>query len=139
MDSIPEDLAPFLAEPRNAVLCIARGEGRAPHATPVWFEYADGCFRVSITRTRVKYRLLVNAPEVSLVVDDGFGIRTVVVEGRAEITDDDCSLLALSRALRTKYGWDAARGSDAEVLRRLHEEERVVVTIRPEHVLAWVE
>ena len=138
METIPEDFEAFLAEPRNAVLCISRGDGRAPHATPVWFHYADGRFQVSITRTRVKYRLLQQAPEVALVVDDALGTRTIVVEGRAAITDDDASLLALARTLRAKYGGHTPR-SDAEVLRALRAEERVVVTIPAERVLSWAE
>lgn len=128
----------FLAERRNALLCIGRGEGRPPHATPVWFRFEHGVFGISITRTRVKYRLLRESPEVSLVIDDATGYRTVIVEGRAEITDDDGSLLALSRALLAKYSERGARGRDEDVLRRLHDEERVVVTVTPERVLAWL-
>lgn len=128
----------FLVERRNALLCIARGEGRPPYTTPVWFRFEDGVFAISITRTRVKYRLLRDSPEVSLVIDDATGYRTVIVEGRAEITDDDASLLALLRALLAKYSERGGSGRDEEVLRLLHEEERVVVTVTPERVLAWM-
>ena len=66
-ERVPPEFDDFLAEPHNAILCIPRaadgGEGQdAPHATPVWFDYSGGRFRVSITRTRVKYRLLQDAP-----------------------------------------------------------------------------
>jgi len=138
----------------------------------VFFDYRGGAFRVSITRTRVKYRLLLEAPQVTLVVDDapmhrtlvvddapihralaadGAPMhralvaddapiyRTVVVSGRAEIHDDDASLLALSRSLRAKYGsgTEALEDGDDELLRALHEEQRVVAAITPEQVLSW--
>ena len=105
----------------------------------MFFDYRDGAFYVSITRTRVKYRLLREAPQVTLVVDDAATYRTVVVSGRAEIHDDDAVLLALSRSLRTKYGFgaEASADGDEQLLRALHEEQRVVVAITPEQVLSW--
>ena len=104
----------------------------------MFFDYLDGAFHVSITRTRVKYRLLQGAPQVTLVVDDAPTYRTVVVSGHAEIRDDDASLLALSRSLRAKYGsGEGSEHSDEELLRGLREEQRVVVAITPEQVLSW--
>ncbi len=137
--SVPPEFDDFLAEPRNAILCIPRGAEGAPHATPVWFDYADGRFQISITRLRVKYRLLQDAPLVTLVVDDAPSYRTVVVSGSAEILDDDASLLGLRKRLRTKYHHDFGESSlsDDEVLRGLREEGRVVVSITPEQVLSW--
>ncbi len=134
---IPEQFSAFLAEPRNAVLCISRGAGRAPHATPVWFNYEDGRFELSITRTRVKYRYLQREPEVSLVIDDPMGFKTVIVEGRAVTRDDDASLLALAKKLRAKHRADQPSQADEELLRGLRAEERVVVTVEPEKVLSW--
>lgn len=131
------DLEAFLAEPRNAILCIARGEGRAPHATPVWFHHLDGRLYISITRTRVKYRLLQQAPEVSLVIDDSEAYRTVVIEGRARFEDDDATLVSVVRALRTKYG-HGSHASDAGLLRDLHSEERVIVSVGIERLLSWL-
>ena len=137
--SVPPEFDDFLAEPRNAILCIPRGAEGAPHATPVWFDYADGRFQISITRLRVKYRLLQGALRVTLVVDDAPSYRTVVVSGPAEILDDDASLLGLRARLRTKYRYDFGESSrsDDEVLRSLREEGRVVVSITPEQVLSW--
>jgi PPOX class probable F420-dependent enzyme len=141
-EQVPPEFDDFLAESRNAILCIPRGVGaaqEAPHATPVWFDYAGGRFQISITRRRVKYRLLQDAPQVTLVVDDAPSYRTVVVSGPAEILDDDASLLALRKRLRAKYGYDFGESelSDDEVLRSLRDEGRVVVSITPEQVLSW--
>lgn len=136
-NEIAPELVAFLAEPRNAILCINRGEGRAPHATPVWFHYASGRVYISITRTRVKYRLLHDAPEVSLVVDDSEAYRTVVIEGRAQFEDDDAILVSVVRALREKYGY-GSHASDAGLLRDLHAEERVIVSFGIERLLSWL-
>ncbi len=136
---VPPEFDAFLAEPRNAIMCIARGTGRPPHATPVWFEYRDGVFRISITRTRVKYRLLLDAPNVTLVVDDPVTYGTVIVSGHAAIVDDDASLVALRKALRAKYGGvpGADAETDEELARALRGEERVVIVVEPEQVLSW--
>ncbi len=135
--TIPDQFNVFLAEPRNAVLCIARGDGRPPHATPVWFNYEDGRFEVSITHTRAKYRHLRRAPEVSLVIDDPMGFKTVIVEGRAEVTEDDASLLALAKKLRGKHRVGQPTPPDDEILRGLRSEKRVVVTVVPEKIVSW--
>ena len=129
---VPPEFDAFLAEPRNAIMCIARGPGRPPHATPVWFEYRDGVFRISITRTRVKYRLLLDAPNVTLVIDDPVTYGTVIVSGPA-------ALVALRKALRAKYGDvpGADAETDGELARALLEEERVVIVVEPEQVLSW--
>ena len=136
-EAIPGQFDAFLAEPRSAVLCIARAEGHAPHATPVWFNYEQGRFGISITRTRPKFRYLERAPRVSLVIDDSMGFRTVIVEGTAVISDDDAALLALAKKLRAKHRVGQPGPPDAEILSGLRTEQRVVVTVEPEHVLSW--
>jgi PPOX class probable F420-dependent enzyme len=135
--TIPDQFRAFLAEPRTAVLSVARGEGRAPHATPVWFNFEGGRFEISITRTRAKFRFLERSPEASLVIDDPMGYRTVIVEGRCEVIDDDASLLALAKKLRTKYRRDQRTPPDDEILRGLRAEERVVIRIEPARVISW--
>ncbi|MYA18787.1 MAG: hypothetical protein F4Z25_00590 [Chloroflexi bacterium] len=143
-ERVPAEFDDFLAEPHNAILCIPRAaeEGAdqdAPHATPVWFDYSGGRFRISITRRRVKYRLLQEAPRVTLVIDDAPTYRTVVVSGPAEILDDDDSLLDLRARLYAKYRRDFGESGqqEAQLLRSLREEGRVVVAITPEQVLSW--
>lgn len=135
--TVPEQFNAFLAEPRTAIMSVGRGSGRAPHATPVWFNFEGGRFEVSITRTRAKYRHLVREPLVSLVIDDPMGYRTVIVEGRCEVVDDDASLLALATKLRRKYRVGHPLPSDAEVLRGLRAEERVVIVVTPSKVTSW--
>lgn len=135
--AVPAEFNAFLAEPRNAILSVARGDGRPPHATPVWFIYADGRFRISVTRTRQKYRLIERRPAVSLVVDDASRFRTVVVEGTARFSDTDAELIELAGQLQAKYRGRQPQPDDAELLRGLRAEQRVVLTVEPEHVMSW--
>ncbi|MPZ99783.1 MAG: hypothetical protein GEU80_10695 [Dehalococcoidia bacterium] len=135
--AIPPEFSAFLAEPRNAILSVARAEGRPPHATPVWFVYSDGIFRISITRNRVKFRLVERRPQVSLVVDDATGFRTLMVEGSATFSDGDTDLVLLAKELRAKHRPGAPTASDIEILRGLRAEGRVVLTVTPGRVLSW--
>jgi len=135
--TVPAEFNLFLAEPRNAILAVARADGRPPHATPVWFIYEDGRFRVSITRTRLKYRLIERRPAVSLMVDDPARFRTVIAEGTATFSDSDAELLRLARQLHAKHRGRAPQPPDAELLRGLRAEQRVVLTLVPERVMCW--
>ena len=59
------------------------------------------------------------------------------MHGRAEIGDDDAALVRLARRLREKYAGTAPARSDDELLRDLHAEQRVVVSVLPEQVVTW--
>ncbi len=136
-ETIPGQFDTFLAEPRNALMCISRGADRPPHATPVWFNYEGGKFEISITRTRAKYGHLLRHPQVTLVIDDPMGFKTVIVEGPAVVTDDDDSLLTLAKKLRAKHRVGQPQPPDEEILRGLLAEQRVMVTVEPESVVSW--
>ena len=136
-ETIPAQFDTFLAEPRNALMCLSRGADRPPHATPVWFNYEHGKFEISITRTRAKYGHLRRHPQVTLVIDDPMGFKTVIVEGLAVVTDDDDSLLVLAKKLRAKHRVGQPQPPDEEILRGLHAEQRVMVTVEPESVVSW--
>ena len=51
-----EKLEAFLAEPRNVVVAGIRRDG-SPHLSPNWFYWDGTRFYVSITRSRVKYKI----------------------------------------------------------------------------------
>jgi PPOX class probable F420-dependent enzyme len=134
---IPAQFAQFLAEPRTGIFSVARSEGRPPHSTPVWFHWTGQRFEISITRRRTKFRLLERRPPVSLVIDDPLAWRTVIVEGTAQVLDDDETLLGTARALRAKYRQGPPMTPDDEILRGLRAEERVVIVLEPERVISW--
>src|SRR5216684_2924533 len=83
-----EEIECFLAERRNVVLGTIRKDG-APQLNPMWFNWTGEVFHISTTRTRFKYAHLSRDPRVTLCIDDATGFKTVIVEGRAEIVENN--------------------------------------------------
>jgi PPOX class probable F420-dependent enzyme len=124
-----EKIAAFLAEPRNVVVAGIRRDGR-PHLSPNWFYWDGERFYVSTTRGRVKYAIFRRDPRATLLVDDPVGFRAVLVPATVEIREDLQSELPRFRAIREKHGM--AVPDDAEHLRALAEEGRVLLAITPD-------
>lgn len=95
-----EAMNAFMAEPRNAVVAGIRADGR-PHLTPNWFVFDDGKFFISTTNDRAKYRIFNNDPRAQLIIDDVTGFRYVVVDGVAEVSEDNEFGLPYSRHCAT--------------------------------------
>jgi PPOX class probable F420-dependent enzyme len=124
-----EKLGAFLAEPRNVVVAGIRRDGR-PHLSPNWFYWDGEKFYVSTTRGRVKYAVFRNDPRVQLLVDDPAAFRAALVSGKVEIREDLAAELPRFRAIREKHGM--AVPPDAEHLRALEQEGRVLLAITPD-------
>jgi PPOX class probable F420-dependent enzyme len=124
-----ETLNAFLAEPRNVVVAGIRPDGR-PHLSPNWFYWDGEKFYISTTKGRVKYAIFRRDPRVQLLVDDAVGFRAVLVPGLVEIREDVAAELPRFRAIREKHGM--AVPSDAEHLRALEQEGRVLLAITPD-------
>jgi PPOX class probable F420-dependent enzyme len=106
-----------------------------PHLTPVWFLYEDNRFFVSTTETAAKTRHVERDDRVGIVVDDpAMPYRVVVVKGRARIVREDIE--GTTRRIAERYwpGW----GVD-DLVAELLAERRVLLEVRPERVVAWVE
>lgn len=91
---------------RTAVFATVRPDGR-PHAVPIWYT-ADGDDYVFTTwHATVKARNLLVTPDVSLVVqDDAPPFAYVVVEGRAQLIDDQGECHRIAGLLGAKYMGD---------------------------------
>jgi PPOX class probable F420-dependent enzyme len=124
-----ETLNAFLAEPRNVVVAGIRPDGR-PHLSPNWFYWDGEKFYISTTKGRVKYAIFRRDPRVQLLVDDAVGFRAVLVPGLVEVREDVAAELPRFRAIREKHGM--AVPSDAEHLRALEQEGRVLLAITPD-------
>ena len=79
-----EKLEAFLAEPRNVVVAGIRRDG-SPHLSPNWFYWDGERFYVSITRSRVKYKIFTRDPRVELLIDDSTAFRAVLVPALMEL------------------------------------------------------
>lgn len=123
----------FLAEPRNVVVAGIRRDGR-PHVSPNWFYWDGQRFYVSTTRSRVKYAIFRRDPRAQLLVDDSTGFRAVLVPATVEIREDIAGELHRFRAIREKHG--VAVPDDAEHLRALRAEGRVLLAITPDRPLS---
>lgn len=63
-----EHLTELLSEPHVAVVAIPR-EGRAPLATPVWYDRNDDALWIVVERESVKARLLAVGSSASLCIE----------------------------------------------------------------------
>jgi PPOX class probable F420-dependent enzyme len=124
-----DQIEAFLAEPRNVMVAGLRRDG-TPHLSPNWFWWDGERFYVSTTRNRAKYAIFRRDPRVQLAIDDSTGFRTVMVRGTVEIREDLTAELPRFRAIRAKHGRDIP--PDAEMLRGLADEGRVLLAITPD-------
>jgi PPOX class probable F420-dependent enzyme len=93
----------------------------------MWFYGTGDVFYISTTRTRFKYSHLKRDPRVTLCIDDVTGFRTVIVEGRAEIVEDD--IWGPTRMIVEKY---VDKEHVEARMARLRAEPRVLLAIRPD-------
>lgn len=125
----------FLTDPvRTAKVATVRADGR-PHVAPVWFFLDDDDTIVFTTgATTVKGRTITADPRLALCVDDDRPpFSFVVVEGRAEVSEDADALLHWATTLGRRYmGADRAE----EYGRRNGVPGELLVRVVPDRVLA---
>ncbi len=125
-------MAEFLQGKFLAVMATTRPDG-TPLLSPVWYEYADGVFRVVIDQGDAKDRHLQRQPWLTLVVaEQAFPYRGVEAAGNAELSDEG-AFKATTRMAKRYLTAEAARsylGKTADVPVRL-------VQLRPERIRAW--
>ena len=126
-----EEINSFLSERRNAVLGTVRKDG-SPQLNPMWFDWTGEVFYISTTRTRFKYNSIKRDPRVTLCIDDATGFKTVIVEGRAEIIEDD--IWRITRRIVEKY---VDKEHVEARMTRMGAEPRVILVIRPDKWISW--
>lgn len=113
----------FLAAANIAVLATVDRKGR-PHATPIWYFYDGGEFRLSVGRGSQKHKNIEANPNVTLVVDSrGLPPYAVMVHGTATVessmSEADHVALAvryLGEDIGKRYA-EATAGGDTVTLR----------------------
>jgi nitroimidazol reductase NimA-like FMN-containing flavoprotein (pyridoxamine 5'-phosphate oxidase superfamily) len=91
----------FLALPHVGILALARREGAAPLAAPIWYAFEDGDVLMNVDADSQKARLLAGGAEASLCVSsDSLPYRFVTVAGPTslEAADDE-----LRRRIAARY------------------------------------
>lgn len=131
----------FLTEPHVAVLSVASGGDRPPHATPVWYAYEPGgdvtFFTGTQGRKSRKSSLIQRAGVLSLTVQqEEFPYRYVTVEGTVVGEDRPPSAEQVLAVARRYMSEEHAQGFvEAELGHPTP--EFVLFTIRPDRWLTF--
>jgi len=131
----------FLAEPHVAVLSVAKGSGRPPHTTPVWYAYEPGGNLTFFTGTQGrrsrKAGLVEGAGVLSLTVQrEEFPYRYVTVEGTVVAVDRPPTAEQALAVARRYMPEEQARGFVGVELEHAAS-EFVLFTIRPDRWLTF--
>lgn len=103
MSMSKEEREAFLAEPHVGVLCVARADGAAPVAAPVWYGYEPGGEVLIVSgRDQEKTRLAREHGHASLCAQtEALPYKFVTVEGPAQVRDESDPVL--QRGLAHRY------------------------------------
>ena len=134
--SLTQDkITTFLNGKHNAILATIKKDG-SPQLTPVWYRWDGERFWVSITTERAKYKNIQREARISLCIDDAATSTTVIATGKARLTKDN--LWADTQKIVERY-----RGAEQGVayVKSMQEkkEPRVLLVLKPEHVISWVQ
>lgn len=117
----------FLKEPHYMVLATI-GKTGVPQLTVVWFFYENGLIKISITKTRVKYKNILRDSRVScLIYDRTNPYRYLQVRGTVVNIEDDPEFV-FGGFLCERYGRDENYRRDP--IRK--KEGRITVSIKPD-------
>lgn len=104
------------------------GKIGTPQLTIVWFFYDNGLFKISITKTRIKYKNILRDPRVScLIYDQHNPYRYLQVRGTVAKIEEDPEYV-FGDFLCNRYGRDENYRRDP--VRK--KEGRITVSIRPD-------
>ncbi|OMC36297.1 PPOX class F420-dependent enzyme [Mycobacterium sp. GA-1841] len=127
MQIIPESHRDLAETPLVASLSTV-GADSTPQVTAIWYVLEGDAVRISLVRTRQKYKNLVAHPQATLfVIDPQNPFRTLEIRGTVKV-DEDSGLELFDRVFR-HYGADPATAGAAR-------EGRVAVTLVPTRVVA---
>jgi len=127
MTSIPESHRDLLNE-QVLTLGTISPSGR-PQLSVVWFLAEGDTIKISLNTQRQKVKNLQANPACSVLIAGNPPYRYVEIRGDAEVTPDDD--YAFADKISAKYGGADLRTRDEPG------DTRVVVTIRPAHVVTW--
>src|SRR5690349_19275759 len=121
-----DTLQRFLDGRRNAVIATNRRDG-PPQLSTVWYRWTGEVFHISTQRHLQKLVNLRRDRRVTLCIDDPSIFTSVVVEGWAEISDDD--IWGPTQAIAERY-LDPPRAE--RLMERIRTQPRVLLVVHPE-------
>lgn len=123
------DQRDYLSSHRLGVLGTGRRDG-SPQLSMIGYVLDGDHMDISCARDRAKWRNIERQPRVSLLVPDGR--RQLIVYGQAELLSDDPQRLEAAVALQSAFRGEPVESD--EVLRRLNEENRGIIRVRPDKI-----
>jgi nitroimidazol reductase NimA-like FMN-containing flavoprotein (pyridoxamine 5'-phosphate oxidase superfamily) len=128
----------FLTRPLIARMATIRGD--RPHVVPVWFGWDGKFLWITLDRSSVKYRNLVNNSHCMVTIDESLGglrFRAVIIEGTAELIEqpEDCVLRKVVEIYTRYLGKEGIQASTPQ--RMLQDGAHVVVKLAPEKIITW--
>lgn len=127
---LTEQQEQFLRDHRLAVLATGRKDG-SPQASTIMYALHGDEILVSVTKDRAKWKNALRQPKVSMVVNDGR--KQLVLYGTVRPVKDDPERLEAHKLIRAAMGRPV--DDEAEYLRTLDEQQRVILAISPTRVL----
>ena len=128
-----EDLGDLLERPILATLATHRADG-SMLLSPVWHEWADGGFSISIWAQDIKARNLARDPRATiLVAENELPYRGIEVSGQATV-EAVSDLMPLVRRLAQRYMGEEAGLAYAETFA---DDDLELVRLTPGIVRAW--
>jgi PPOX class probable F420-dependent enzyme len=121
----------FLENHRLAILGVERKD-KPPHLSPVYYVLDGDDLLISVTKTRVKTKLIQRGGRVSLcVLDEQFPFRYLRVEGLGSFADHGAVELML-RIGEKMQGPPLPASARPNIEERARNEHRIVLRVRPE-------
>ncbi|MCV7065902.1 PPOX class F420-dependent oxidoreductase [Mycolicibacterium farcinogenes] len=128
MQIIPESHRDLAEAPLVGSLSTVGADG-APQVTAIWYVIESGTVRISLMRSRQKYKNLAAHPQATLfIIDPNNPFRTLEIRGTVKV-EEDSGLGLFDRVFR-HYGQDPAATPAAA------RDGRVAVTLVPTRVVA---
>ena len=128
-----EKINTFLNWKYNAILATIKQDG-SPQLTPVIYRWDGEQFWVSTTKDRAKYVNMLRDPRISLCIDEAATGTTVIATGKAQLTE--ANLWNETRKIVERYQ-GPERGATYVQSMQDNKEPRVLIVLKPEHVISW--
>lgn len=127
----PEERRAFLESHRLAVLGVERG-AKPPHLSPVYYALDGDDLLISVTKTRVKTKLVQRNGRLTLcVLHEEFPFPYLRIEGRGQIEDERVveTMITIGGKMQGRPLPESMRPAIEE---RARNEQRVVLRLTPE-------
>jgi PPOX class probable F420-dependent enzyme len=128
--TVPDSHRDLAGAPSTVALSTLNGDG-STQTSAVWTVLDDdGRIRTSLATNRHKFRNLQRHPHATIfTVDPTNPYRTLEVRGDVEIADDDVARTVTRQVI-------SSSGMDPAAMQEQLDEERVIVTLTPNRVIA---